>query len=141
MILVLLGKLFKISDLKSFIKIIIGGLILYLLIGICLYSKFSNKLQGLSKYRIYIFYILVGDITMYLLMNRNILLENKPNNYYIENNVLDSVEKSVSEDDDELFQSNLYNKNNEYVKNMYKSPFKKLYESESDIELPVYNNN
>jgi len=125
---------------KSDIKKTIGsGVCLYLLLILLSYSNHSTKIPYLTQIRKYFVHLILADITLFIILNRIDIL-NKVNKPQTNNKQIITYESDSESDFDpyDRRQSGKYIE--EKIVNRYEdsSPFQKLSETDSDINLPIY---
>ena len=141
------------NDSNKLLKLIPIGTVLYIVLFCLLYTKYANKIPYLDKIKKNIYYVILFDLFLLILLNKdNIVINinkkiksNIPNNSFLVNDDNDDNDED-NDDNDSIKKLNPYERSNKSIVNTKsqvvneKSPFQKYNEpeTESDIDLPIY---
>ena len=140
-------NILQFSYFKNNIKhTLLFGSIVYFGLILFLYSNHANKIQYLSQIRKYIIHIILTDLVLCVILNKAEIVDIitkkhivEPTNKKLENKESESESESES-DFDPYHKQPVKKYKEEKIINKYDdiSPFKKISDSSSDIDLPIY---
>lgn len=135
-----IGLIFVAKRLNTFV-VLAFGILLYLLLVCALYTKYMNTIQFIKPFKKYIFYVMIIDITIAVLLKNHCLSKSTTKN----NNVIDNMSNVNAKQNNNVVQpvndQNIVvsnNTTNVAENNLPNSNVADIKDDETSIDFPVY---
>lgn len=129
-----IGLIFVAKRFNTFV-VIAFGILLYLLLICALYTKYVNSIQFIKPFKKYIFYVMLADMTIAVLLKNHYLSKLTTKN----ENLINSMSKIDVKQNDDVVPNNDVTPNNGVDITENKLPnVVDVKDDESSIKFPIY---